>query len=239
VTRAVITFHGIDDSGSVLSYPQSSLVAMLEGLRRAAVPIVPLDALLRLESGVTLTFDDGMASVLTQALPVLQSYAAPAHLFVVSDYVGATNRWPTQPAGVAASPLMDWPDLEACRSGGLTIEAHTRTHPDLTALSDARIHDEFEGCNELIERRLGSRPRLLAYPYGYRDARVEALARPVYEAALTTRLALVASTPDPVAIPRIDSYYLRHSPWREHPLRAATRAWLGMRSGLRRLAGGQ
>ena len=92
MTRAVITFHGIDDSGSVLSYPQSSLVAMLEGLRRAAVPIVPLDALLRLESGVTLTFDDGMASVLTQALPVLQSYAAPAHLFVVSDYVGATNR---------------------------------------------------------------------------------------------------------------------------------------------------
>lgn len=54
---------------------------------------------------------------------------------------------------------------------GMTIGAHSRTHPFLT---DRRVslHDEVDGSRDDIERNLGVQPDLFAYPYGAWDAHV-------------------------------------------------------------------
>jgi peptidoglycan/xylan/chitin deacetylase (PgdA/CDA1 family) len=82
-----LTFHSIDASGSVLSFNERLFDALLAELRRKAIPICDLDSLLSSEvnSGVAITFDDGMKSVYRNALPVLKKHQAPAHVFLATS----------------------------------------------------------------------------------------------------------------------------------------------------------
>ena len=74
--RAIITFHSIDDSGSVLSYPTRLFERLIDELNKKSVPIVDLTTLLgSQESGIALTFDDGMRSIYSNALPILKAYS--------------------------------------------------------------------------------------------------------------------------------------------------------------------
>jgi peptidoglycan/xylan/chitin deacetylase (PgdA/CDA1 family) len=81
--RAILTFHGMDDSGSVLSYPPKMFDRLLVALQRSGIPVLDLDTLLRQDTktGVALTFDDGMRSLFSEGLPILRNHAAPAHCF--------------------------------------------------------------------------------------------------------------------------------------------------------------
>jgi peptidoglycan/xylan/chitin deacetylase (PgdA/CDA1 family) len=235
--RTILVFHSIDDSGSVLSYPAKSLDNLLAALERCDIPVLDLDALLRPQtwSGVALTFDDGLQTVFTHALPILRRHGVPAHLFLTTDYVGKTNRWPTQPAFAPQFEMLRWSEIDALAAEGVCIEAHTASHPDLRQLDDADLRAECERADDAIARRVGRRPRYFAYPYSLSDARVRAFARPRYEGSLAGGLRALRHDEDRAALPRMDSYYLR-SEWIYGDLRSRrTRAYLFARRALRRL----
>src|SRR5437868_7585413 len=146
VMRAILTFHSIDDTGSVLSYPPNTFDKLLLALQRSAIPLLDLDTLLRPETqiGVALTFDDGMRSVFTEALPILRSHSAPAHLFLTTGVVGMMNRWPSQPPAAPLFEMLHWREIEALQGAGIHIEAHTASHPDLRQLSDDALWAECD-----------------------------------------------------------------------------------------------
>ncbi len=210
--RAVLMFHGVDASGSVLSIEERELHALVEAILGSGHRILPLRQLLAGEGGrraVALTFDDGFASVAEQGAPVLRALGAPATLFLTTGRVGADNAWPSQPADAPHFKFMDWSQVEALHASGWSIEAHSVTHPDLRRSSDTELDEELERPVEELERRLGARPRILAYPYGYYDHRVVARSRKLYERAVTTEFRVLGPGDDPHAVPRIDSYYIR------------------------------
>lgn len=239
MVRAILTFHSIDDSGSLLSYGARAFESLLAALHRADIPVRGLDELLRptTRRGVALTFDDGLRSVFTHGLPLLQAFAAPAHLFLTTQAVGADNRWHGQPAAAPTFPMVDWRQVEALHAAGVAIESHTGHHPDLRGLDDAAVVAECARADDAIERRLGRRPRYFAYPYGHHDARVRRLLVGRYGACVTTDLRYLGGRDDLAALPRLDSYYLR-TPWTYRDLGSPrTRAYLAARHGLRRLRG--
>ncbi len=213
--RAVLTFHGIDDSGSVLSISARALAALLAAVRDRGFAIVGLGELLHAPDDrdlVALTFDDGFGSLRSAALPILQAEDAPATLFLSTGRVGLDNRWPGQPASIPTFAMLGWNDVEALASAGVAIEAHTVSHPDLRNLSDAAIEDELAGCDAEIARRIGRAPTLFAYPYGHLDERVLRAVRRRYRAAVTTELSwLPARGLDLWQVPRLDGFYLRRS----------------------------
>ena len=235
--RAIINFHSIDGSGSVLSYPAKTLDGLLGALKRSGIPVVDLDTLMRAETqcGVALTFDDGIRSVFTQALPILKSHGVPAHLFLTTGYVGLTNRWPSQPPHAPLFDMLSWSEIETLRTAGITIEAHTESHPDLRGLSDDDLCAECERADETILSRLGSRPRYFAYPYALSNARVRAFARQRYVASVAGGTRELGLDEDLSALPRIDSYYLQ-SEWTYRNLKSIqSRAYILARRTLRRL----
>jgi peptidoglycan/xylan/chitin deacetylase (PgdA/CDA1 family) len=177
--RAILTFHSIDDTGSVLSYPPKTFDRLLLALQLSGIPLLDLDTLLRpqTKTGVALTFDDGMRSVFTEALPILRSHSAPAHVFLTSGVVGLTNRWPSQPTATPLFEMLRWREIEALQDAGVHIEAHTESHPDLRRLSDDALREECERADETIASVLGIRPRYFAYPYGFNDTRVRSFTR--------------------------------------------------------------
>lgn len=209
--RAILTFHSIDDSGSVLSYPPRLFARLLEGFAREGPPVLDLATLLQATTtlGVALTFDDGSRSVLTHAAPVVRDYAISAHLFLTTGAVGRYNRWPTQAPGAPRFPMLSWPELERLQASGFVIDNHTVTHPDLRQLDDAAVLAECAEADHVIRQRLGCAPEHLAYPYGHTDARIRGLVRRRYRGAFTTELRFLGDAEDTAALPRIDAFYLR------------------------------
>ncbi|MEB3165819.1 MAG: polysaccharide deacetylase family protein [Cyanobacteriota bacterium] len=237
--KAILTFHSIDDSGSVLSFPARALESLLAGLAGAQLPVVDLDTLLAPETqrGIALSFDDGMRSVHDQALPILRDHGVPAHLFLTTGAVGQDNRWPGQPPSAPAFEMLGWPEIEALSEAGMRFEAHTHTHPDLTAVGADQMAADCELADAIIASRLGRRPAYFAYPYGRLSAAASSYARCRYRASMTTVLGSIAGGEDLAALPRIDTYYLR-SRWIHRRLDSpATQAWLELRAVLRRVRG--
>lgn len=237
--RAVLTFHAVDASGSVLSFPPEGLRRLVRGLRRDGHAVVPLEQLLDEPDAadrVALCFDDGMRSVCDAALPVLRDEGATATLFLTTGAVGKDNGWPGQPEGIPRLPMLSWPQVEALHAAGWAVEAHTVHHPDLRLLDDAALEAELVDAADEIEQRLGRRPRAFAYPYGFFDERVAERVGRHYATAFTTRMApLDAGGVERLRVPRLDSYYLRPrwlqgraaSPWARRwlELRRRLRAW--------------
>ena len=235
--RAVLTFHSVDDSGSVLSFAPRLFASLIESLAAAGTPVLSYPDLLKSERGVALTFDDGMASVHRHALPVLAAHHMPAHLFLTTGMMGKDNHWPTQPAGAPLFDMLSWNQVEACAAKGMHIEAHTESHPDLRALSDSEVVDQCRRADATILQRIGTTPRLFAYPYGRSDERVRRVAAGLYEACFSTRLAYLPSAPAAADVPRLDSWFLRDPRLHGRLFSPSTRAYIGLRAGIRAVRG--
>ncbi|MEM7541683.1 MAG: polysaccharide deacetylase family protein [Pseudomonadota bacterium] len=232
--RAIITFHSIDDSGSVISFPPDRFAHLLDGLRQSALPVTDLDTLLSsTDPGLAITFDDGMKSVIDHALPLLHGHGMPAHLFLTTGAVGKSNRWATQPEGTPTLEMMSWDDLARCQEGGIAIESHTENHPDLRALSGTALREECERADQEISTRTGRHPQYFAYPYGLYNTSVITSLHGRYRASMTTLLNELPAKPDLARVPRIDAYYLRDFCYRASLDSLQTRSYLQLRRALR------
>jgi peptidoglycan/xylan/chitin deacetylase (PgdA/CDA1 family) len=125
---------------------------------------------------VIITFDDGYRNVLTHAAPVLDRLRMPAIAYVISGRLTG--------AGPAFLTCRDVRRLERL---GVEIGAHTVSHRDLRALSDADLQHELVASRRALERCVAHPVQWLAYPYGGFDDRVvEQARRAGYVLAVTT-----------------------------------------------------
>lgn len=237
--RAILTFHSVDESGSVLSIAPSELRSLVESIRASAHEVVPLAEMLASPSTprrIALTFDDGVASLHENALPLLSELEAPATLFLTTGWLGRDNRWPGMPDDAPHMTMLDWDQVLDLGRAGWSIQAHTVNHPDMRTLGDAEIDRELERCDDEIESRLGERPDVFAYPYGHYDARVAARAKRRYRYAVTAAMGrLPATIDDPMHVPRLETYYFRSPGIHRRFDGAFFNAYLAARSVLRRL----
>lgn len=147
---------------------------------------------------ILITFDDGSATVLSHALPVLERHGFSAALFMVASAFGEPARWDGED-GSCGHRQLDAAQLKELARRGWTIGAHTRTHPRLDGLDDARLDDEVAGSKAALETVLGAEVKWFAYPYGAFDARSrEAVRRAGYEAGFATE----KGDADPLSVPR-------------------------------------
>ncbi len=80
---------------------------------------------------VGLTFDDGLPSVQTVGLPLLEKFDARATVFVITGLTpeGSIGAGSETEAGVAASPVLGWDDLASLRDGGrFEVGSHGHRH---------------------------------------------------------------------------------------------------------------
>ena len=238
--RAIITLHGVDASRSVLSLAPETLRSLIAGVRAAGHAIVPLRELLASPAPkqVALSFDDGLASVAEQALPVLREAGVQATLFLTTGHVGGHNDWAGQPSWAPKLPMMSWAQLDSLAAAGWEIQSHTVRHLDLRAQDAAALEDELCVARDEIARRFGKRPDQLAFPYGYYDERVLSAARKHYAACFTTELASLdgrSAAELARGIPRLDAYYLQPAWLQRRFGGAAFRSYLSARALARRL----
>src|SRR5215472_13250041 len=106
----ILTYHSLDTSGSVISLDPKLFRDQMEWLRGTGIEVVPLERVKERPGAVAITFDDGFRNFYEDAFPVLQDHRFPATVFIVTDFCGRQNNWPSQPASppVPRLPLMNW-----------------------------------------------------------------------------------------------------------------------------------
>jgi peptidoglycan/xylan/chitin deacetylase (PgdA/CDA1 family) len=235
--RAILTYHSIDDSGSVVSVDEGTFRRHAEFLSRAGLRSVGLLDLVAMPDdadAVAITFDDAFANFASTAWPVLREHGHRVTLFVPTAHVGRTNGWESGAGGIPVLPLLDWADLGRLTEEGVTIGAHSETHPDLTTLEPHTLHAEVARPVEQIHRETGVAPHTFAYPYGAVNEKTAAEVAKHYRLAVTTELRWLAGADDVHWLPRLDAYYLRRPGALERFGSARFRRALTWRNRLRR-----
>jgi peptidoglycan/xylan/chitin deacetylase (PgdA/CDA1 family) len=232
---AILTYHSIDDSGSVISMPPATFRRHMDYLAASGIPIVPLDQVLTRPGSVAITFDDGFANLIDHAVPILAQHDFPATIFLVSGYCGRQNNWPGQSYSKASVlPLMSW-DQAAALPPFITLGAHTVNHPNLARLAPDECERELRECRDQIGQFLGHAPCWLAYPYGATSHLIQQIARRYFNLAVGTTLNFLPDHPNVMNLPRIDTFYLRDSFQIDRLFTPAGNAYIGLRNLLRQL----
>jgi peptidoglycan/xylan/chitin deacetylase (PgdA/CDA1 family) len=204
----ILFYHRLSDDRDPLAIAPARFRRQMEALSaqgyRAVDVVAAADALRRgepVDRLVGLSFDDGYRDVAEHGLPVLERHGFRATVFVapaVVDGTAAFSWYHDQP------PVLGWSEIEALDAGsGLTFEAHTLTHPDLTALDDGAAEREIAGSREALEARLGRPVRAFCYPAGLFGARERALVEGAgFELATTCEPGANTVSTDPLTLRR-------------------------------------
>ena len=146
---------------------------------------------------VVVTFDDGTADIVEEALPILEEYAIPALLYVATDFIERQVDFPDDGRVASWSALAD-----AAATGCLDLGSHTHTHALLDRLDPAEVPGELDRSIELIGERTGVRARHFAYPKAVAPPpEVDQVVRSTFRsAALPSNRSTVAG-PTPLPMP--------------------------------------
>lgn len=213
----ILTYHSLDESGSVISLAPALFRRQMEALRAWGYQGLSLKELLDAWEGgaslpprpVVLTFDDAFGNFADHAAPVLRRLGFRATVFAVAGYCGGRNDWPTQPPVIPRMALLSLSDLRALADQGFEVGAHTMTHPVLPALSRTEAGWEIAAARTTLEDGLGHAVTTFAYPYGQSSPAIRAAVADHYRAACGVRLAVACRSHDRYCLPRVDMYYFR------------------------------
>ncbi len=173
----ILTYHSVGDPTDDpygITVSADRLDRQLTWLRRRRYTGVGITALLRAPAArrrglVGLTFDDGYADFLHEALPVLRRHGCTATVFVLPGRLGGSNAW--DPLG-PRKPLLTEEEIRRIADAGMEIGSHGMHHRDLTELSDDELRSETHRSREMIRHITGTAPDGFCYPYGAVGRRV-------------------------------------------------------------------
>jgi peptidoglycan/xylan/chitin deacetylase (PgdA/CDA1 family) len=187
----------------------STFEAHLKHLTSNGYKVIPLRELVDYYLGrkpppqrhsVAIAVDDGHKSVYTDMYPLLKKYKIPATLFI---YPSAISN---------ASYAMTWGQLRETKETGLfDFQSHTYWHPNFKIEKRRLKPAEYENFVEMqlkkskekIERELGVRANMLAWPFGiYDDDLIQMAAKTGYVATFTMERHPAGHLDNVMALPR-------------------------------------
>ena len=181
----------------------------LEYLAKNGYTVIPLRKLIDFYLGkipdlspqsVVIVADDGHKSVHTDMLPLVRKYSIPVTLFI---YPSAISN---------ATYAMTWDELRALKKTGLfDVQSHTYWHPNFLRERKKLGPADFEKLVDTqmkkplgkIEKELGTRPDMLAWPFGIYDDYLTGKAKEAgYIAAFTIERRRACSRDGLLKLPR-------------------------------------
>lgn len=102
---------------------------------------------------ITITFDDGIESAITESVPVLKEYGFPATFFV---YTAALN----------TSGHFSDDEVIALKNAGHEIGSHSVNHPHLKTLTYREVDNELAKSKQILEELIKAPVNNFAAPYG-------------------------------------------------------------------------
>ena len=213
----VVTYHAVEPGPSPICVDPDLFRRQLDELVGGGARSLTVRELgERLAAGtlpdraVALTFDDGFASVVRTAAPLLRERGLTATVFCVAGHLGGRSDWATQPSGSPRLDLAGADELAKLAAAGFEIGSHSSTHMPLAGAGAEALRRELDDSRRRLEDAVGVEVTSFAHPYGVpAGGGAERLAAAGYHAACTAELRRVGPKDDPLALPRVDAWYLK------------------------------
>lgn len=150
------------------------------------------------QKAVAITFDDGYKNILTNAHPILKRYQFSYTVFINPQLIGSRK------------DQLSWPEVQQMSEEGVIFANHFATHshmlqrlPEETQTQwQQRIQVGLLDAEQLIQQKTQQNHRLLAYPYGEFDAKLQDLVTQWGFIAFGQHSGALASYSDFSALPR-------------------------------------
>ncbi len=161
---------------------------------------------------VAITFDDGYEDNYTHALPLAQELRVPLTLFLITGFIDDE----TVPECQLQNRRINWVQaMEMGNSGLITFGGHTVHHPILSQVTNSNmLLNEVGHPREALRERLGTAPRIFAYPFGgtqhISEQAVQAAQATGYSWAVTTIPGFNTSSNNPFLLQRISEDVQHH-----------------------------
>jgi peptidoglycan/xylan/chitin deacetylase (PgdA/CDA1 family) len=227
-TRLIVfVLHAVNQARSDMSVSPERFREQMHALLEAGYRPLAIDSVLETLSGRELsapafavTFDDGYESVVTQALPILESLSIPATVFLTTGFLDGTVSPPWRSSNRALLAEyrsmaeyfrpMTWQQArELARQPFMHIGSHSVSHPLLGTTTEDTARDELVRSRQILADRLGVTPDFFAYPFGvrrygaYSALTEKLLSEAGYRCSLTSEIARARVGSGPWRIPRI------------------------------------
>ena len=141
--------------------------------------------------GVVITFDDGCASDLLIAAPLLKQAGFGATFYITLGFLGRPNYM---------VPAQVW----ELRDAGFDIGCHSLTHPYLSDLSTSELQHEIADAKVELEQIIGRPVRNFSCPGGRWSADAARVAKQAgYRSVASSRVGLNRAATDPFNLARV------------------------------------
>lgn len=142
---------------------------------------------------VILTFDDSYADHYTNAFPILQEFGFAGTFFVI-----------TARADAGDPNHLNWEQIREMAEAGMSMESHTKNHPNLQGRDEAYLVYEILGSMESLNYYTGKTTHMFCYPGGDFDAMTLQVGAglPIWR-AVTTENGRTHTTDNRLLLPRL------------------------------------
>lgn len=178
ITVPILMYHAVSDTINgikELHVSPSSLDQQLQYLTDNGYDPIFFSDLPHVEDydkPLILTFDDGYLNNYTELFPLLQKHGVKVTIFMISGNVGGGR-------SLSAQQIQ-----EMSRSGLVSFQSHTVSHPYLDELTEAQLVDELSRSQMDILHLTGILPNVLCYPTGRTSSLVQEAASRYYDYGL-------------------------------------------------------
>lgn len=192
----VLMYHAVGDEiwgYSDLFVSAAGMEAQLQYLQENGYETIwfsDLSHIEEYEKPVILTFDDGYDDNYTVLYPLLEQYQAKATIFVIGNAMGSPHKMTREQV------------YELAASGLVSIQSHTYTHGNLSAMDEAALRQEMELSNAALAAATGQIPYVLCYPEGKYSYLTMDIAKEYYSFALRMDGWTYQTGMDPYQVPR-------------------------------------
>lgn len=206
----VLMYHGIADcNGSEYMLTASVFASQMEWLYEQGYQAIWFSDLDRgnvPEKSIILTFDDGHASYIDYALPLLDGYGFKSTMNVIGEFAGTFI-----PDDSGNMPILSWDENRyIVKTGLVELGCHSdRLHHFLSrgvlGVSPEVLLADLQNFQKTIRQEVGVRPNVLAWPYGfYSEQTIEAAQKAGFKYLLTSKYGYMPKDGPFNEIPRLN-----------------------------------
>lgn len=192
----VLRYHCVSDDiwgGESLFMSPEKLeeqICAMEEMGCSFLTFEDLPQLDRYEKPVLLTFDDGYGDNYDELFPILRRHNAKATVFVITAMIGTPHH------------LTPEQIREMDASGLVSIQSHTVSHENLSALTEEEQEYQLSASRLALARVTGKIPFALSYPRAKASAEVLGRAAAYYDYCVLRNGFPYETGTDPYEIPR-------------------------------------
>jgi peptidoglycan/xylan/chitin deacetylase (PgdA/CDA1 family) len=120
---------------------------------------------------ISITFDDGLSSILKNALPELKKRDIPTTIFIPAAKIGSSPKWEQKGKKINYDDrILNRDELKELSDRGIEIGSHTLHHTDLRNVTSEVAREEFDLSKSYLEEIIGKEVVSFSFPYGsYND----------------------------------------------------------------------